>query len=66
MLSPFLIGCKPCAMNMQLSSTITHRAKVVGCKLLFKNKYNGNGSFQKHIVKPSTIHIVLSYVVSSA
>ena len=64
-------------------------AKVVGCKWLFKNKYNADGSFQRHkarlvtkgfsqtegcdynetykpILKPSTLRVVLSHVVSSS
>ena len=64
-------------------------AKPVGCKWLFKNKYNVDGSLQRHkarlvaqgftqiagydynetyspVVKPSTIRVVLLYVVTSA
>ena len=62
-------------------------AKVVGCKWSLKNKYNVDGSFQRHkawmvakglnqtvghdytdtynlVVKPATIHIILSHAIS--
>jgi len=75
--------------NTWILTSLPSGGKVVGCKWVFKNKYNVDGSFQRHkarlvakgfsqtastdynetcspVVKPTTIRVVLSHVVSAA